>query len=152
MTTYPGRPDLKAPRTIADHGRQVTRAHARLDNVESIQSKQTADIATNTTAIGAVSGGTGGTAEQNFLGLLAVAAVGSVAGGDSTQADFLGNLAELANQGAISSTGVGTISGSGAVNNITNAEFNAVNTQLNSLITSYNALLSHLQSNGFMTP
>lgn len=83
----------------------------------------------NTTAVNAVNTGSGGTTRENFLGGLTV----------------------LANQGSISTTGVGTISGSGAVNNITNAEFNSVNTQLNSLISSYNALLAHLQANGFMT-
>ena len=80
MTTFPKAPMVRAPAAIADNGRQATRAHARLDSVESVQSKQSADISTaqtdtnaNTTAIAAINTGTGGTTHENFLGTISKA-------------------------------------------------------------------------------
>jgi hypothetical protein len=76
-TTYPRAQAKKPAAAIADHGRQVTRAHARLDQVESTQSLQNTqistaqtDITSNTTAINAVNTGSGGTSQENFLGNL----------------------------------------------------------------------------------
>ena len=39
-TTYPSRPDARMPKVIASGGREMTRAHARLDQAESTASKQ----------------------------------------------------------------------------------------------------------------
>ena len=97
MTSFPKAPAQKAAASIADHGRQVTRAHARLDEVESVQSKQTSDIstnaaatATNTTAI--ATGATNLTALETLLG-------------GTGQETFLGTINQLANFGLNTSGG-----------------------------------------------
>lgn len=104
MTSYPKAPAAKPAAAIADHGRQVTRAHARLDQVESVQSKQTSDIstnaaatATNTTAIATTN--TNVTTQGTDL-----AALETRLGGNA-QETFLGSLNQLANFGLNASGG-----------------------------------------------
>lgn len=77
MTTFPKHQAARAPAVIAKSSREVTRAHARLDQDESTLSQHTAQITTantniaaNTTAISAVNTGSGGTTQENFLGSL----------------------------------------------------------------------------------
>lgn len=70
MTTFPRAPAQKVPHQVAETARQVTRAHARLDQDESTLSQQASQIAAAATAISAVNTGTGGTTQENFLGSL----------------------------------------------------------------------------------
>lgn len=153
ITTYPKNQALRAPAHIAKSGREVNRAHARLDQDESTLSQHTAQIATantniatnttniatnttditaNTTAITAVNTGSGGTAQENFLGSL-------------QQMSFMGNE---------SGSGVGMLSYSGASgwNNSAVDDYNALNTAFNNLVGAFNILLSELQAGKFMNP
>jgi hypothetical protein len=150
VTRFPPHPAKVVPVAIADHGRQVTRAYARLDDVESIQSKQSSDIsanaaatATNTTAITTTNANVA-TQTTNLTAL-------DTRLGGSSQETFLGSLNQAAVPGSASHTGVGTISGSGAVNNITNAEFNSVNSDVNDLADLLNALIGRLQASNLLT-
>lgn len=152
MTTYPKPAVSRAPAAIADHGRQVTRAHARLDNVESVQSKATSDIstnaantatntthiATNTTAIT--------TANTNIATqATSLTALDSRLGG-SAQETFLGSLNQAAVPGSASHTGIGTISGTP-----TAAEYNATNDDVNNIADLLNALIGRLQASNILT-
>lgn len=74
MTTFPRSPAQKVPHQVAETARQVNRAHARLDQVESTSSKQTSDTAANTTSVHAINTGSGGSTQENFLGSISEAA------------------------------------------------------------------------------
>lgn len=143
---------MRAPSAIAEHGRQTTRAHARLDDVKSVQNQQVTQIATNTTAIGALSTGSGGTTAQNFTGKLATAAAVSPGAGSTAQADFLASLAQMASILDASTTGIGVLTAAGTGWTTTQVGYiNTINTTLNALVVLVNNLLSELQSGNLMS-
>jgi hypothetical protein len=151
MGTYPKDPSQAVARVIKEHHKKITRIEARLDQAQSDRSKDASDITANTTAITAIGTGTGGTAEQNFLGLFAQAAVASPAAGDSAQADFLGNLAQMANIANASTTGIGVLTAGGTGWTTTQVGYiNTINTTLNALVNLVNSLLSEEQSGNYM--
>ena len=144
MTSFPKNPSVKAAASIADHGRQVTSAHARLDQVESTQSKQTSDItanaaatATNTTAIATTN--TNVTTQTTNLTNL-----DSRLGG-STQETFLGSLNQAVAPSNPAHSGIGTISGTP-----TDVEYNATNGCLNNLVDTVATLISRLDASGIL--
>lgn len=157
MTTFPKHPAMKAAAAVAQHGRDATRAHVRLDQDESTLSQHAAQIATantniatnttnitaNTTAI--TTANTNITTNSTNLTALEARL------GGSSQETFLGSLVQANAPGSASHTGVGTISGSGATNNITNAEFNSVNTDVNNIADLLNALIGRLQASNILT-
>lgn len=149
MTTYPKPPALRAPIAIADHGRQVQRAHARLDQVESTQNQQVTQIANNTTAIGAVTSGTGGTTAQDFLGKLATAAVASSGAGGTIQADFLASLGEVVNY-VETATGGWTTGGALQAGSWDATHVNALVPWMNQVTADIGAILTALRNAGIM--
>jgi hypothetical protein len=70
--------------------------------------------------------------------------------GGNTQQSYLGTVTQAAVPGTQAHTGVGTISGSGASNNITNAEFNSVNTTVNDMADLLNALIGRLTAGNIL--
>lgn len=151
MTTFPRHPAQKAPAAIADHGRQVTRAHARLDEVESVQSKQTNDIstnaaatATNTSAIATAN--TNITTAQTGVNTNAtnLSATDSRLGGSSHET-YLGTLIQATAPGTPSHSGVGTVSGT-----VTAAEYNSLNTAYNNCADTVTALIGRLQASNIL--
>ena len=129
---------------MAQHGRDVTRAHARLDQVESVQSKQTSDIsanaaatATNTTAIATTN--TNVTTQTTNLTNL-----DSRLGG-SAQETFLGTLQQATAPSNPAHSGVGTISGTP-----TDVEFNALNTAFNNAVDTIATLISRLDATNIL--
>lgn len=133
MTRFPKPPAVKAPTAIASNGREATRAHARLDNVESVQSQQTSQIATGVTNLAAVETRLGGGTHETYLGTL-------------TKMGHIGGAA-----GGFSHSGIGTISTAP-----TAAEYNALNTAfnnlvdgVNNLVATFNGLLNELQTSNY---
>lgn len=152
MTTFPKHPATKAAASIADHGRQVTRAHARLDQDESTLSQHAAqittanaNIATNTTAIATTN--TNVTANTTAITTTntTLSALNTRLGG-SSQETFLGTLVQANAPGSASHTGIGTITGTP-----TDTEFNAVNSDVNDLADLLNALIGRLQASNILT-
>jgi len=155
VTTFPKHPAMKAAATVADHGRQVTRAHARLDQVESTQSKQTSDItanaaatATNTTAIATTN--TNVTTQTTNLTNL-----DSRLGG-STQETFLGSLNQAVAPSNPAHSGIGSIGHIGAAptqsdfNNLVD-DYNATNSCLNNLVDTVATMISRMDATNLWT-
>jgi hypothetical protein len=145
VTSYPKAPAAKPAAIIADAGRQVTRAHARLDEVESKQSKQTSDIstnaaatATNTTAIATTN--TNVTTQTTNLTALDTRL------GGSAQETYLGTLRQATAPSNPAHSGIGTISGTP-----TDTEFNALNTAFNNAVDTIATLLSRLGASNILT-
>jgi hypothetical protein len=109
VTTYPKAPAQKPAAVIADAGRQVTRAHARLDQVESTQSKQTSDISTNATNT-ATAQTTATTAQTTANTATTTLTALDARLGGSSQETFLGSLSQIANFG-LNATGGWTTGG-----------------------------------------
>lgn len=137
MTTFPKHPAVKAPAVIADNARQATRAHARLDSVESVQSKQTSDITTANTNI--TTGATNLTALNTRLG----------GNGQETFLGTLGSMSTLAHLSAANSAVVmpGTYN-QGAAQTAINS---AVDDVTNLIINKMNSLIDELRSSNYMT-
>lgn len=144
MTSYPKAPAAKPAAAIADHGRQVTRAHARLDQVESTQSKQTSDISTNATATATNTTAIATTNTNVTTQTTNLTALDTRLGG-SSQETFLGSLNQAAAPSNPAHSGIGTISGTP-----TDVEFNALNTAFNNAVDTIATLISRLDATNIL--
>ena len=133
MTTFPKAQAQRPAAAIAKSTRETTRAHARLDAVESVQSKQTTDIATGVSTLAAVETRLGG----------------------STQETYLGTLGQMSSISAASFSGIGTLSHIGAAptqsdfNNLID-DYNALNSAYHGAVTQFNLLLTELVNQNYM--
>jgi hypothetical protein len=118
----------------------VTRAHSRLDTVESKQSKQTADITTANTNIA--------------TNTTSITALGTRLGGN-TQETYLGTLGQMSPIGDASYSGVGTLGHVSAPPSETDFnglidDYNALNTAYHDLVTRFNTLLGELANQNYL--
>lgn len=148
MVAYPKHPAMKAAAAVAQNGRDATRAHARLDNVESVSSKQTSDISTNAANV---------TTAQNGVNTntTSITTLNSNLGSSAHQA-FLGTLTQMAHisgaGGGFSHSGVGTLGSPPTASefNSLNGAFNNLVDGVNNLVTIFNAVCSELSGGNYM--
>jgi hypothetical protein len=149
---------MKAAATVAQNGRDATRAHARLDQVESTQSQHSGQIATANTGIAAnstaITANTTAitTANTNITtNATNLSATDSRLGGTS-QETFLGTLGQMAVISSAFNSGIGTLSHGGASgwNDSAVDDFNALNSSFAGLVTLFNELITELVNQGYM--
>jgi hypothetical protein len=144
VTSFPKNPAVKAAASIADHGRQVTRAHARLDQVESTNSQQASQITTANTAITANTTAITANTTAITTANTTAAALDTRLGG-SSQETFLGSLNQATAPSNPAHSGIGTISGTP-----TDVEYNATNSCLNNLVDTVATLISRLDATNIL--
>ena len=131
---------MRGPAAVAEHGRQVQRAHARLDQVESTTSKQTSDISTNATNIT--------TANTNIaLNTTAIAAINTRLG--AANMAFLATIGQMSHYNE-TATGGWTTGGALGAGTWDATHANALVTWMDQVTADIGAILSRLTGENYM--
>ena len=138
MTTFPKAQAAKPAAAIAKSARENTRAHARLDQVESTSSKQTANIATNATNIT--------TANSNIaMNTAAIAAINTRLG--TANMAFLETLGQMSRYTETAAPGW---TAGGAINGSSQIDTTVLTNWMNDVSADIAAILSRLRGENYM--